>query len=126
MDALGFALERFGPTGALRDHDGPHAIDDHATLPDGRTLDGVVDLKKVLLEDDSFTRCVAEKLLTYAIGRGPTDDDKRAIASLVKEWKGRKPSFEELIVGDEHDEGTAKGLLELDAFRRRRGESAGK
>jgi len=113
MDALGFALERFGPTGALRSSDGTHPIDDRATLPDGRELRGVRDLKAVLLEDDSFTRCVAEKLLTYAIGRGPTDDDRRAIAELVKGWRGRSPSFEELICD----------LVELDAFRRRRGEA---
>jgi len=114
MDALGFALERYGPTGAVRSSDGPHPVDDRARLPDGRTLAGATGLKEVLLEDDSFTRCVAEKLLAYAIGRGPTEDDRRVVAELARGFRGRSPTFEELI----------GGLLETAAFRRRRGEGA--
>ncbi|MSR47028.1 MAG: DUF1592 domain-containing protein [Planctomycetes bacterium] len=113
MDALGFALERFGPLGEWRDHDGPHPIDDRATLPDGRTLAGAADLKRALLEDDSLTRCIAEKLLTYALGRGLHDDDLRAVHALVDRYRGQSPSFEQLIVD----------LIGLDAFTRRRGES---
>jgi hypothetical protein len=113
MDALGFALEKFGPIGALRSSDGAAPIDDRSTLPDGRAIEGAAGLKRVLLADDSFTRTVAEKLLTYAVGRGTTDDDRRAIAALVASFHGRSPSFAELI----------GGIVQLDAFRMRRGEA---
>jgi len=113
MDALGFALERFGPTGLWRESDGPHPIDDHARLPDGRELGGPADLKRALLADDALTRCVTEKLLIYALGRGATDDDLRALHVVVDRYAGRSPSFEQLIVD----------LVGLDAFRRRRGET---
>ncbi|MBM4014781.1 MAG: DUF1592 domain-containing protein, partial [Planctomycetes bacterium] len=89
MDAIGFALERFGPTGAWRDRDGPHPVDDRATLPDGRELRGPADLREVLLEDDALTRTLAEKLLTYALGRGLADDDLRAAHLLVDRYRGR-------------------------------------
>jgi hypothetical protein len=113
MDALGFALEHFGPTGAWREQDGAHLIDDASPLPDGRTLAGPAGLKHLVLEGDRFTRCLAEKLFTYAVGRGPTDDDLRAIALLVESFGAQSPSFEELVVG----------LVRLDAFRRRHGEA---
>jgi hypothetical protein len=113
MDALGFALERFGPTGAWRARDGAHEIDNASVLPDGRAFAGPVGLKRIVLSDDRFERCLAQHLFTYAVGRGPTDDDLRAIGMLVESFGGRSPSFEELVVG----------LVQLDAFRRRRGES---
>lgn len=113
MDALGFALERFGPTGAWRDQDGPHPIDDRATLPDGRELAGPADLRRVLLEDDSLTRSLAEKLLIYALGRGLRDDDLRAVHALVDRYRGASPSFERLL----------QDLVALAAFTTRRGES---
>jgi hypothetical protein len=113
MDALGFALERFGPTGAWRERDGAHEVDDAGELPDGRALAGPAGLKRIVLSDDRFERCLAQHLFTYAVGRGPTDDDLRSIGMLVESFGGRSPSFEELVAG----------LVQLDAFRRRRGES---
>jgi mono/diheme cytochrome c family protein len=111
MDALGFALERFGPTGAWRGKDGPHPVDDRAALPDGRELRGPADLREVLLEDDSLTRTLAEKLLTYALGRGLGDDDLRAAHSLVDRYHGKSPSFEQLLLD----------VVALPAFTTRRG-----
>ncbi len=113
MDALGFTLEHFGPTGGWRDRDGPHVIDDGGTLPDGAVLHGASDLKRVVLEGDSFTRCFAEQLLTFALGRGLLDDDRRAVHALVTGYRGKSPSLEKLVVD----------LLALDAFLRRRGEA---
>ena len=113
MDALGFALERFSPIGGWREQADGRPIDDRGTLADGRTIDGPAGLKHLLLDGDDFTRTVAEKLLTYALGRGPTADDRRQIAAVVAAFDGRSPTFEELITR----------LVELDPFRRRRGEA---
>ena len=49
-------------------------------LPDGAKFDGPAELRKVLLgKADQFRRCLAEKLLTYALGRGLEYYDKCAL-----------------------------------------------
>ncbi len=71
MDALGFALENFDAVGAWRTKDGKFPIDAAAQLPDGRSFNGPRELKAVLRgNSEQFARCLAEKLLTYALGRG--------------------------------------------------------
>jgi hypothetical protein len=45
------------------------AIDTTGSLPDGRTFDGAAQLQQVLKSDDRVPRCIARKVLTYAIGR---------------------------------------------------------
>jgi hypothetical protein len=71
MDPLGFGLENYDAIGAWRTQDGAEAIDPSGELPDGRVFRGPAELKTVLLARQSeFRRCLAEKLLTYALGRG--------------------------------------------------------
>ena len=69
MDALGLAMERFDAIGRFREQDGAGVIDASGQLPDGRQLDGLVSLKKVLAQDPMFIRTMAHKLFVYAIGR---------------------------------------------------------
>ena len=84
MDPIGFALENFDAIGRWRDRDeGKQSIDAAATLPDGTAVNGPDELRKVLLaRKDDFTRCLAEKLLTYALGRTPEPYDLRAVKSI--------------------------------------------
>jgi hypothetical protein len=70
MDNLGYGLENFDAVGRWRARDGMTPIDSHGVLPDGRTFDGPQALKRLLREDPGVPRCFAEKLLTYALGRG--------------------------------------------------------
>ena len=50
---------------------------------DGTAVNGPDQLKKVLLaRKDDFTRCLAEKLLTYALGRTPEPYDLRAVKRI--------------------------------------------
>ena len=71
MDPLGFGLENYDAVGAWRTKDGAELIDPSGELPDGRTFRGPAELKTVLLARQAeFRRCLAEKLLTYALGRG--------------------------------------------------------
>ena len=84
MDPIGFAFENFDPTGAWRAADGGAAVDASGVLPDGRVFDGPAGLKKVLRADKAaFVRCVAEKLLTYALGRGLEAYDRVAVNKIV-------------------------------------------
>jgi hypothetical protein len=46
-------------------------VDAAATLPDGRSFDGPVELKRILIgRKDDFVRNLVEKSLIYALGRG--------------------------------------------------------
>ena len=71
LDPMGFSLENYDAIGKYREKEGGVEIDASGKLPNGTTVNGPGDLKKVLLErKDQFVECLAEKLLTYALGRG--------------------------------------------------------
>jgi hypothetical protein len=85
MDTLGFAFENFDAIGRWRDRDGAGAIDPSGELPGGLTFAGPAELKQVLLQrKDDFTRCITEKLLTYALGRGLEYYDRPTINRIVQ------------------------------------------
>jgi mono/diheme cytochrome c family protein len=86
MDPLGFALENFDAIGRWRTaaEDG-QPIDASGALPDGTTFDGPVALRELLLSRrDEFVMTIAEKMLTYAIGRGLEAYDRPALRKIVR------------------------------------------
>ncbi|MCO6457539.1 MAG: DUF1592 domain-containing protein [Pirellulaceae bacterium] len=99
MDALGFALENFDPIGGYRTQDGNFPIDAAGTLPDGTAFDGPADLKRVLRQRrELFARCLAEKLLVYALGRGLEYYDTRALDKIVQDLQAADYRFSSLVV----------------------------
>ena len=53
-------------------------------MVDGRTFKGPDELKTILMADkDAFARCVADKMLIYALGRGTTRADRPAIKEIA-------------------------------------------
>jgi hypothetical protein len=85
MDPLGFGLENYDAVGAWRDSDGGEPIDASGEFPAGPSFGGPAELKAILKGRSlDFTRCLAEKLLTYALGRGLQERDACAIDSIVK------------------------------------------
>jgi hypothetical protein len=85
MDPLGFALENFDAIGRWREKDGDVAIDSSGTLPDGRSFKGYKDLRTILKADPgAFTECVAEKMLTYALGRGLERGDRKTVKDIAQ------------------------------------------
>ncbi len=99
MDPIGFAFENFDPTGAWRDKDGTAAIDASGVLPDGRKFDGPSGLKKIMRSDkDVFVRCVAEKMLTYALGRGLEAYDRVAVNKIVRLMGEKDDRFSALLL----------------------------
>ncbi len=87
MDNLGYGLEEFDPVGALRT--GRKRVDSSGVLPDGRTFEGARQLRAILRDDPGFPRCFAEKLLTYALGRGLEPYDRPAVLRIVEEARAR-------------------------------------
>ena len=87
IDPLGFALENFDAIGKWREVDDEGtAIDSSGALPDGTTIRGAADLRAVLLTHrEEFVATVAEKLLTYAIGRGLDYYDRPTLRQIVRE-----------------------------------------
>ena len=86
MDPLGFALEHFDAVGKWRDTEAEIPIDASGVLPDGIAFDGLPALRGVLFERrGEFVETVADKLLTYALGRGIEYFDRPAIRAIVRE-----------------------------------------
>jgi Protein of unknown function (DUF1592)/Protein of unknown function (DUF1588)/Protein of unknown function (DUF1587)/Protein of unknown function (DUF1585)/Protein of unknown function (DUF1595)/Ca-dependent carbohydrate-binding module xylan-binding len=84
MDPLGFGLENFDAIGGWRTKDGGLPIDASGVLPGGKTFRGVEGLKEILMaKRDQFARCLAEKMLTYALGRGLEDFDDAAVDQIA-------------------------------------------
>lgn len=112
MDPLGFGFENFDTIGAWRTRDGNFDIDPSGTLPDGQSFQGPVELKKILKgRADLFRRCLAEKLLTYGLGRGLEFYDKCAVDDICKTTAKNGDRFAGLVVA----------IVQSDPFQLRRG-----
>jgi hypothetical protein len=99
MDPLGFALENFDATGQWRkkDHSGP--IDPSGILADGTEVDGPVALRQALLKHpEQFVHTMAEKLMTYGLGRGLEHYDLPVIRAIVRESAKTDYRFSTLIL----------------------------
>jgi mono/diheme cytochrome c family protein len=110
FDPYGFALESFDVTGGWRDNyrvlSGPSLamtpkgpkVESDSALADGRRFRNIDELKKLLLEDkDQLARCLTEKLLIYATGRGPRFSDRAVIKEIVARSRDKNYRFRSLI-----------------------------
>ncbi len=112
MDPLGFGLENYDGIGAWRTEDETFAIDPSGVLPGGISFSGPRDLKAVLkARQDEFARCLAEKMLTYGLGRGVEYSDKCTIEDIVKAMRAADYKFSSMIVA----------IVRSDPFQKRRG-----
>jgi hypothetical protein len=101
MDPLGFALENFNPMGMWREKERGQAIDASGQLITGESFDDVRELKQILktrhLPD--FYRCLTEKVLTYALGRGLDYYDVEAVDRIVDQLEKNDGHFDTLLAG---------------------------
>ena len=75
-------------------------MDASGTLPSGQSFRGHHELKQILLDDrEAFVRCLAEKLLIYALGRGLERYDRPALAKIATRLQEREHRFSELVLG---------------------------
>jgi len=103
LDPIGFALENYDAVGAWRTRDGGtlgEPIDATGQLVDGTKVDGVVALRQALIRDPQvFVRTMAEKLLTYAVGRGLTATDMPTVRKVAREAAAKDYRFSALVLG---------------------------
>ena len=99
MDPLGFGLENFNAIGAWRTEEGKFPVDASGSLPDGRSFHGPAELKAILKADrDPFVRCITEKLLTYALGRGLERYDRPIVTEIAAKLPARDYRFSQLVL----------------------------
>jgi hypothetical protein len=85
MDPLGFALENFDAVGRWRETDSGLPIDASGAF-DETPFSGPVDFRMALLQrSDAFVRTVAERLLSYALGRPAEFFDMPAVRTIVQD-----------------------------------------
>jgi hypothetical protein len=83
MDPLGLSLENFDAIGQWRASDAGAPIDASGTLLDGTKVNGPASLREALMaQKTQFAKAVAEKLLTYALGRGLEYYDAPAVREI--------------------------------------------
>ena len=100
LDPLGFALESFDAVGRKRVTEHGLEVDDTGSLPDGTVVDGIDGLRNVLMmRKDEFVETFAEKLLTYAIGRGLEPSDRSTLREIRRTVEASDYRFSALVGG---------------------------
>jgi hypothetical protein len=111
MDPLGLAFENYDAIGRWRTRDGEFDVDAAGVLPDGKKFNGARELRAILRQrSDDFRRCLVEKLLTYALGRGLGYRDRAAVAGICAAVKRDGDRFSSLILA----------IVQSEAFQPRR------
>jgi hypothetical protein len=98
MDPMGFAFENYDALGRWRQFDGTLPIDSRGSLPDGREIDNVSEIEADIMERPQlFVGTLAEKLLTFALGRGMSHEDGPAIREIVSLAEQHEFRFSTLV-----------------------------
>lgn len=101
IDPYGFALENFDAIGRWRaTYTKDQTIDSSGELPTGEKFTGVADFRRLLIErHEHITRSLAQKLLSYAIGREPGLTDRAAVDTIVKALRTPRRGLRDMIHG---------------------------
>ena len=101
MDPLGLALENYDATGRWRSTGvGGLPIDASGVLPDGTQFEGPAGLRALLLQRrEQFVGTVTEKLLAYALGRGPEHYDRPVVRDIRRDASFDNYPWSSIIVG---------------------------
>jgi len=99
MDQLGFGLDDFDAVGKYRSTDAGKPIDASGALPDGRSFNGGVELSKMLgrTETDAFARTLIQRLLTFALGRELTPDDRCTVDEIAARAKDNQYRLADIV-----------------------------
>lgn len=103
LDPPGLALENFNAMGLWREREFGQPIETGGKLVTGEAFKDIRELKQILVSrhHTEFYRCLTEKLLTYALGRGLEDYDVATVDRIVArlEMGQDKGRFATLLTG---------------------------
>jgi hypothetical protein len=100
MDPIGFTLENFDAIALWRTTDAGETIAAKETLYDGTEVEGPAGLRKWLVGySDQFVSVAAEKLLTYALGRGLEPEDMPLVRKITRDGARNNNKFSTLVMG---------------------------
>ena len=104
-------MEHYDAIGAYREMDGVAEIDAVGEFADGTRFEGAAGLKAVLMENKSlFSRCLTERMLIYALGRGLEHYDRSTVSRIVEVMADDRYKFSALI----------REIVKSEPFRTRR------
>ncbi len=114
MDAIGFGFEHFDAIGRYRERDGEEPVEAQGSLSDAEAFADHLELNRLLASSrrGDFLRCLTEKLLTYALGRGLEYYDRPAVERIVRRLEENDLRMSELV----------RGVVDSVPFQLRRGE----
>jgi len=100
MDPIGFGLENFNAIGAWRDKDGTDAVDASGKLAGGEQFASAAELADLLARKKrwEFLHCLADRTLTYALGRGTEYYDRPALEKIVTDVEAGGDRFSALVL----------------------------
>jgi len=98
LDPIGLALERYNALGQWREGE---KLETSGALVTGEKFVGVGGLREVLAgpRKVDFHRCLTEKLLTYAVGRGVEYYDAPAVDGIIKQAETAGGGLREFLYG---------------------------
>jgi hypothetical protein len=101
MDPIGLAFENFNAMGMWREKERNQTIDAAGQLITGESFQSVRELKHILAHEhrSDFYRCLTEKFLTYALGRGTEYYDVETIDQIVQRLDREDGRFSALLTG---------------------------
>src|SRR5438477_7391113 len=101
MDPLGLALENFNALGIWRETERKQPIDAAGKLITGEEFHDIREVKRALATTHrlDFYRCLTEKMLTYAVGRGMEYYDTETVDRIVEQLQKNDGRFSALLTG---------------------------
>jgi hypothetical protein len=101
MDPLGLGFENFNALGMWRERERNQPIDAAGQLVTGETFTSVRELKQILRgpRKTDFYRCLTEKIMTYALGRGLEYYDVETVDRIVDRLEADDGRFSALLTG---------------------------
>ncbi len=86
IDPYGVVFQNFDAVGRFQTKAKGKLIDATSTLPDGRKIKGVAEIKRYILEERSeeFCRSLVEHLMAYSLGRDIKYSDEAEVKSIVR------------------------------------------
>ncbi len=114
FDPFGLALEKFDGVGQYRENYEDSQPIDNSTDLAGVPFSGLDGAAEIVAAQPAFAPCVAEKMLTYGLGRPLHNTDEPYLEAMTEEWleSGETPTLARAI----------QGLVLTETFRNRHAE----